>query len=161
MLEKGFVLFSEHHLTSGCQPGWFRVGKSCFMLYFGSTWEWRLVRSLCHEKNSEIATAKSVDILEALANQRKHLESEDLDLFLGLESKLRWTWLDGEKASNAQKHLWKPTEPNGDGKCGSLSKSLGWDSTWRGYGWGWNDELCTSRKGYICEEPLGTFLNNL
>ncbi|PFX15365.1 G-protein coupled receptor GRL101 [Stylophora pistillata] len=144
----------ENHLTSGCQPGWFRVGKSCFMLYFGSTWEWRLVRSLCHEKNSEIATAKSVDILEALANQRKHLESEDFDLFLGLESKLRWTWLDGEKVSNAQKHLWKPTEPNGDGKCGSLSRFLGWDSTWRGYGWGWNDELCTSRKGYICEEPL-------
>ena len=85
------------------------------MFYFESAREWRLARSLCHKQNSEMATAKSIDVLEALANQRKHLKFEDFDLFLGLKSKLRWTWVDGEKLSNARKGLWKPTEPSGDG----------------------------------------------
>ena len=120
-----------------------------------------MARTLCHKQNSEMAIAKSVDILEALANLRKHLNSEDLDLFLGLKSKVRWTWVDGEKVSNVHKALWKPTEPSGDGKCGSLQSFVSWDSNWRGYGWGWNDEPCTSLRRYICEEPLGTFLNNL
>ena len=67
------------------------------MFYFESAREWRLARSLCHKQNSEMATAKGIDVLEALANQRKHLKFEDFDLFLGLKSKLRWTWVDGEK----------------------------------------------------------------
>ena len=131
------------------------------MFYFESAREWRLARSLCHKQNSEMATAKGIDVLEAFANQRKHLKFEDFDLFLGLKSKLRWTWVDGEKLSNAHKGLWKPTEPSGDGKCGSLLSFVSWDSTWRGDGWGLNDEPCTGTGRYICEEPLGNFFNNI
>ena len=160
-LKRGFCSFADNRLTSGCQPGWYGVGKSCFMFYFESPREWRLARTLCHEQNSEMATAKSVDVLKVLANRRKHLQSQDFDLFLGLKSKLRWTWVDGEKVSDSQKALWRPTEPSGDGYCGSLLSFVSWDSTWRGYGWGLNDELCTGLRTYICEEPLGTFLNNV
>lgn len=126
------------------------------MFYFESAEEWRFARNFCHKQHSELTVANNASLLKTLANQRKHLEFEDRDMALGLDSKLRWAWLDGEKVSNAY-NMWNPGEPSGDGKCGSfLLNSISWDSNWRGYGWGWNDESCTSLKGYICEEPLGT-----
>ncbi len=80
----------------------------------------------------------------------------DHDLFLGLSSKLRWIWSDGKNVSNLF-NLWGPTEPSGDGKCGSLLNAVRWNLNWLGYGWRWNDRSCTEQAGYICEQPLGMF----
>lgn len=124
------------------------------MFYFESTRQWRHARTLCHKQESEIAIANNADILEALANQRKNLKFEDRGVHLGLDSKLRWVWLDGENVSNTY-HLWGPKEPSGDGTCGSFLNAIRWDSSWRGYGWRWNDQSCSTLKGFICEEPLG------
>ena len=92
--------------------------------------------------------------LEALADQRKQLKREDHCLRLGLDSNLRWVWIDGEYAKSNE-NLWGPNEPSGDGKCGAFLNAIEWSSNWAGYGWRWNDLPCTSRAGYICEEPLG------
>ena len=124
------------------------------MFYFQLSKAWRFGRNLCHRQKSEIAIVNSAKQLEALADQRKQLKREDHGLTLGLDSNLRWVWIDGENAKNNE-NLWGPNEPSGDGKCGAFLNAIEWNSNWDGYGWRWNDIPCTSRAGYICEEPLG------
>ena len=92
--------------------------------------------------------------LEAIASQRKQLKLDDHEMFLGLSGQLKWVWSDRSNLSATLK-LWGPGEPSGDGKCGSLLNAISWDSAWQGYGWRWNDQKCTNRQGFICEEPLG------
>ena len=70
------------------------------------------------------------------------------------DSNLCWVWIDGENAKSNE-NLWGPNEPSGDGKCGAFLNAIEFSSNWDGYGWRWNDLPCTSRAGYICEEPLG------
>ena len=122
------------------------------MFYFQSSKAWRIARNLCHKQKSEIAIVNSAEQLEALADKRKKLKREYRDLTLGLDSNLRWVWIDGENAKSNES-LWGPNEPSGDGKCGAFLNE--WNSNWAGYGWRWNDISCRSREGYICEEPLG------
>ena len=124
------------------------------MFYFQSSKAWRFGRNLCHRQKSEIAIVNSAKQLEALADQRKQLKREDHGLTLGLDSNLRWVWIDGENAKSNE-NLWGPNEPSGDGKCGAFLNAIEKSSNWDGYGWRWNDLPCTSRAGYICEEPLG------
>ena len=93
--------------------------------------------------------------MQKLANQRKDLNFDDRDLYLGLSGQLKWTWLDGSVVANNTPNQWGPNEPNNDGKCGALLNAVKWDSNWKGYGWRWNDIPCTSRKGYICQQLLG------
>ena len=124
------------------------------MFYFQSSMAWRFGRNLCHRQKSEIAIVNSAKQLQALADQRKQLKREDHGLTLGLDSNLRWVWIDGENAKSNE-NLWGPNEPSGDGKCGAFLNAIEWNSNWNGYGWRWNDIPCTSRAGYICEEPLG------
>lgn len=92
--------------------------------------------------------------MNALANQRKELKFDSRGVYLGLTGQLNWIWTDGKIVSNTF-NLWGPSEPSGDGKCGSLLNAIRWDSNWRGYGWRWNDQPCINRKGYICEQALG------
>lgn len=144
---------SGSHSISGCLPGWYKLGKSCFMFYFQSSKQWRFARNLCHKKRSEIAIVNSAEQLKALADQRKQLKKEYRGLTLGINSKLRWVWIDDDNATS-NINLWGPREPSGDGKCGAFLNAIGSSSNWAGYGWRWDDLPCTSRKGFICEEPL-------
>ena len=146
--------FAGSRSISGCEPGWYKLGQACFMFYFQSSKQWRFARNQCHKQKSEIAIVNSAEQLEALADQRKKLQREYCGLTLGLDSNLRWVWIDGENAKS-NKNLWGPWQPSGDGKCGAFLNAIGWSSNWAGYGWRWNDLSCTGRKGYICEEPLG------
>ena len=105
--------------------------------------------------DADLAVVNDETTLQALALHRREIKLEELDLFLGLSGRtLRWTWLDGEEVSTADE-LWGPNEPTGDGRCGSFSNAIQWDSNWAGYGWRWNDFPCTEINGYICEQPLG------
>ena len=84
------------------------------------------------------------------------MKLDNHDYYLGLSSSLRWIWLDGENVLDKD-NMWGPSQPDGDGRCGSFLNLIGWNS-WRGYGWRWNDQSCTSQTfshGYICEQPLG------
>ena len=93
--------------------------------------------------------------MQKLANQRKDLNLDGRDLYLGLSGQLKWIWLDGSAVANNTPNQWGPNEPSDDGKCGALLNAIRWDSNWKGYGWRWNDIPCTSRKGYICQQLLG------
>ena len=70
------------------------------MFYFQSSKAWRIARNLCHKQKSEIAIVNSAEQLEALADKRKKLKREYRDLTLGLDSNLRWVWIDGENAKS-------------------------------------------------------------
>ena len=66
--------------------------------------------------------------MEFLAKQRREMKLDDHDLYIGLSSKLRWIWLDGENVSNGY-NLWGPGQPDGSkvvtltdgvfGQCGA------------------------------------------
>ncbi|KAJ7380782.1 hypothetical protein OS493_007162 [Desmophyllum pertusum] len=137
---------------SGCAPGWYKAGRSCYLFYFQLTRKWRNTRNLCHKLGADLAVVNNAVTLEALANQRREIKLDDRDFYLGLSSKLRWIWLDGKNASIIN-NLWGPNEPSGQGRC--VSFLIRKRSSWTGYGWRWNDESCTNQKnGYICEQPL-------
>ena len=97
--------------------------------------------------------------LKDLANQRREMKFDDHDLYLGLSGQLNWKWANGNNVSTTY-NMWGPGEPSGDGKCGSFLNAISWDSAWKGYGWRWNDEICTNLNGYLCEEPLGGLADN-
>ena len=96
---------------------------------------------------ADLAVVKDARTIQQLASQRKEMNLYDRELFLGMSSRLKWGWLDGTNIPDTYR-LWGPGEPNGDGKCGSFS-------SWKGYGWRWNDENCIKRFGFICEQTLG------
>ena len=104
---------------------------------------------------AELAVVNDARTVQNLANQRKELNLDDRDLYLGLSGQLKWIWLDGSVVANSTPNQWGPNEPSGDGKCGAFLNAIRWDSNWKGYGWRWNDIPCTSRKGYICQQLLG------
>ena len=93
--------------------------------------------------------------MQNLANQRRELNLDDRDLYLGLSGQLKWIWSDGGVVANNTPNQWGPNEPSDDGKCGAFLNAIRWDSNWKGYGWRWNDIPCTSRNGYICQKLLG------
>ena len=147
--------FVAGHLSiSGCEPGWFKARKSCYLFSFKSTQRWRYARTFCHQSNADLAVAKDEVTVRALANQRREIKFDDRDLFLGLSSSTsHWYWLDGKNVSTVGS-LWGPHEPSGDGKCGSFLHARS-NPKWAGYGWRWNDLPCSTKIGYICEQPLG------
>lgn len=148
--------FVGNRSTSECPPGWYKVNHACFLFYFQQQARWGDARSSCHRLGADLAVVNNATTLEAIASQRKQLKFDDHELLLGLSGQLKWIWPDRSNLSGKLR-LWGPGEPSGDGKCGSFLNAISWDSAWLGYGWRWNDEKCTNRKGYICEEPLGGF----
>lgn len=147
-----FFCFADDRSSSGCEPGWYKAGKSCYLLSLPSAVQWRNARTSCHQLDADLAVVSDGDTLQAIAEQRRENKLEDQDLFLGLSSsQLRWLWLDGENISN---NLWGPYEPSGDGRCGSFLNARS-NPNWDGYGWRWNDLPCATNIGYICEQPLG------
>lgn len=149
------LLFADHRSISGCEPSWYKTGKSCYSLSV-STVVWGNARTSCHRLDADLAVLNNGDSWQALAQLLREIKLEDQDLFVGLSgSKLRWFWLDGENASNTDEH-WGPYEPSGDGKCGSFLKARS-NPKWDGYGWRWNDLPCTTNVGYICEQTLGIY----
>ncbi|XP_078361224.1 uncharacterized protein LOC144645505 [Oculina patagonica] len=138
---------------SGCEPGWYSAAESCYLFHFQSPRTWRHARNTCHRLGADLAVVNNGETLEFLAMKRKEMKLDDSDLFLGLSSKLRWIWSDGNNVSNLF-NLWGPNEPSGDGKCGSLLNAVRWNLNWLGHGWRWNDHSCTERTGYICEQSL-------
>ena len=154
-LTKWSIFFADHRSISGCEPGWYKAGKSCFLFSFQSCRQWRYARTFCHQLDADLAVVNDQATLQALVQHRREIKLEDRDLFLGLSgSRLRWTWLDGEEISTSDK-LWGPNEPTGEGRCGAFLNAIEWNSNWAGYGWRWNDLSCTAKYGYICEQPLG------
>lgn len=141
--------------SNGCEPGWYKTSKSCHLFYLQSSRQWSDARTLCHWYGGELAVVNDASTVQDLADQRRELNFDDRDLYLGLSGQLNWIWLDGGIVSNNTPKQWGPNEPSGDGKCGALLNAIRWDSNWRGYGWRWNDIPCTSRKGYICQQLLG------
>lgn len=146
--------FTGNHTTSGCAPGWYKANRMCHLFYFQSAVRWSDARTVCHLLGADLAVVNDVLAMEALANQRREIKLDYRVLYLGLSGQLNWIWLDGKIVSNTY-NQWGPNEPSGDGKCGSLLNAIRWDSNWLGYGWRWNDQSCTSQKGYICQQPLG------
>ena len=146
--------FADHRAISGCEPSWYKAGKSCYLLSLPSAVQWSNARTSCHRLGAELAVVSDGGSLQALAWLRRENKLEDQDLFVGLSgSKLRWLWLDGENVSDTD-DLWGPYKPSGDGKCGSFLNARG-SSKWDGYGWRWNDLPCATNIGYICEHSLG------
>lgn len=153
-MTKLLLLFVDHRSIFGCEPSWYRAGKSCYSLSL-PTVEWGNARTSCHRLDADLAVLNNGDFWQALAQLFREIKLEDQDLLVGLSgSKLRWLWLDGENVSNTDE-LWGPYEPSGDGKCGSFLKAR-WNPKWDGYGWRWNDLPCATYIGYICEQTLGS-----
>ena len=133
-----------------------KASKSCYLFHFESTRIWRNARNACHKLGALLVVVHNEATVEFLAKQRREMKLDNHDFYLGLSSSLRWIWLDGENVLDKD-NMWGPSQPDGDGRCGSFLNLIGWNS-WRGYGWRWNDQSCTSqtfRHGYICEQPLG------
>ena len=65
-----------------------------------------------------------------------------------------WTFTDGRVVGGGLE-LWGPTEPSGDGECGSFLAAGRWDEAWLGLGFRWNDAPCDFKTGYICKDPSG------
>lgn len=149
-------LFADNRSISGCEPGWFKDGNSCYLFHFKSTRVWRNARNACHKLSADLVVVNNESTLEFLAKQRREMELDGYSLYIGLSSKLRWIWLDGENVSDGYS-LWSPGQPDGDGRCGTLLRDVTWGLKWR-----WNDMSCTRRNfayGYICEQPLGVLCN--
>lgn len=141
--------------SNGCEPGWYKANNSCHLFYFQYSRQWGDARTICHLYGAELAVFNDARTVQDLANRRKELNLDDRDLYLGLSGQLKWIWSDGSVLSNNTPNQWGPNEPSNDGKCGAFLNAIRWDSNWKGYGWRWNDIPCTSRKGYICQQPLG------
>ena len=141
--------------SNGCEPGWYRANKSCYLFYVLSSRQWSDARTKCHLYGAELAIVNDARNVQDLAYQRGMLDLDDRDFYLGLSGQLKWVWSDGSVVSHNTPNQWGPNEPSGDGKCGTLLNAIRWDSNWKGYGWRWNDIPCTNRKGYICQQPLG------
>ncbi|XP_022807962.1 uncharacterized protein LOC111344964 [Stylophora pistillata] len=142
------------NLTSGCEPGWYRAGPSCFLFYLRSTFKWSDARRFCHRSNADLAVVNDEFTMNAAAHRSRELKFDiQGGIYLGLTGQLNWVWIDGQTVSKTN-NLWGPREPSGDGKCGSFLNAIRWSSNWVGYGWRWNDQSCNSLKGYICEQPL-------
>ena len=150
-------VFADHRAISGCEPSWYKAGKSCYLLSLLSAVQWSNARTFCHRLDADLAVVSDGDSLQALTHLRREIKLEDEDLFVGLSGNwLRWLWLDGENVSNRD-NLWGPYEPSGDGRCGSFTKARS-NPNWDGYGWRWNDVPCALLSGYICEQPLGIYV---
>ena len=152
----GYFCFVASLPSNGCEPGWYKANKSCHLFYFQTSRQWGDARTICHLFGAELAVVNDARTVQNLANQRKELNLDDRDLYLGLSGELKWIWLDGSVVTNSTPNQWGPNEPSGDGKCGAFLNAIRWDSNWKGYGWRWNDIPCTIRKGYICQQLLGT-----
>ncbi|XP_077993989.1 macrophage mannose receptor 1-like [Glandiceps talaboti] len=140
-------LTTQHPLSS-CPVGFLEHGNKCYSFNGGAgdTTDWNDARDRCRNAGGDLATIHSQ---EQQAFLTSNLRDISYAMWIGLtdmttENYFKWT--DG---SPRDYFNWAVGEPNGGNEENCVEMHF------RGYGGYWNDALCTSTAGYICQGSKG------
>ncbi|XP_019616805.1 PREDICTED: C-type lectin domain family 4 member M-like [Branchiostoma belcheri] len=121
-----------------CPDGWTRNKQSCYLLV-DTPKTWQDARDACHQLQADLASLTTADEQTYMAAQ------VDDTYWFGLSDIVAeddWQWEDGTNYDPTVTN-WNSNEPNNmnDEDCAEIGS----------HAWGWNDQACTDRNGYICE----------
>ena len=148
------IKFAE---PSSCLPGWRRFnGLSCLQVHTLRQKTWNDARLECYNRGGRLAVFKHGIKLQEFSEFIDDYLDEWRRFHVGARytiSNGRWITVKNETFSlNKFQSLWGPFEPSGDGWCADMIFGEKWDNKWKGKGWRINDEVCSSKIGFICEK---------
>ena len=137
------LILSVVSKNPGCAPGWYRYGKSCYLLNLDAYLSWDLAGTECHKQRAELATIQSQDLPDFLSKIVIDADRGDSLLYVALKGDVRWAWSSGSRVDNT---MWAPGAPSGRGNCGVLIRHP------EERAWYWEDARCNEKNGYICQQ---------
>lgn len=138
----------EHPGT--CPNEWVKFDKYCYLIrnkYHGVR-TWSLARQYCLDKGSDLASIHSYEeqaFLYDIVNKGRH------NAWVGLNDRRienHMVWTDDTPLDYLNWDAKEPNDNNGRENCIEMVYLSG----------KWNDNRCSSYRGYICKKELGTFL---
>lgn len=122
-----------------------------YKFYSDNITSWLEGQCQCIEEGGHLVTLETDRKWEFVKEEIQNLSNTAEDeWFIGLSNrsseKNNWTWVTGKPLTNPH---WQNWEPSGDGLCVVIAKQ--YPTGTKGL---FNDLLCTSKKGFICEKQI-------
>uniref|UniRef100_A0AAQ4QRW9 C-type lectin domain-containing protein n=1 Tax=Gasterosteus aculeatus aculeatus TaxID=481459 RepID=A0AAQ4QRW9_GASAC len=121
--------------TCDSKLGFIYLDKGIGMLVVSTEMSWREAREHCMQRGTDLAIVRNQIQNQGLRSMFNASKAFWMGLFRD-----EWQWSD---RSDSSFRYWYITQPNGDGSCGSFSKSKIWD-----------DRFCRNRYPFVCHTEV-------